>query len=71
MRGHCLVSEEDTIAPACADRSGGPPKPGGSYEMGADGAGGWPWGPDEADGWPTGRTAGPAGSVDMSWSPGS
>ena len=35
-----------TIAPACADRSCGTPKPGDSYETGADGAGGWPWGPD-------------------------
>ena len=32
-----------TIAPACADRSCGTPKPGGSYETGADGTGGWPW----------------------------
>ena len=39
-----------TIAPACADRSGGPamkPKPGDSYETGADGAGGWPSGAAE------------------------
>ena len=44
----CLV--DYTIAPACADRSGGPamkPKPGDSYETGADGAGGWPSGAAE------------------------
>ena len=58
-----------TIAPASADRSGGPPKPGDSYEMGTDGAGGWPWDADEADGWPTGLTADPGESVDMPWSP--
>ena len=61
------------VGPACADRSGEPAmkrKPGDSYEMGSDGAGGWPWGPDEADGWPTGLTADPGGSADMPWSPG-
>ena len=45
------------------------PKPGGSYETGADGAAGWPWGAGEADGWPTRLTADPGGSVDMPWSP--
>ena len=36
-------------APACADRSGGPPKPGAAYENQPDGAAGGPpggrWGP--------------------------
>ena len=64
---------EITIAPASADRSGGPamePKPGDSYEGVADRAGGWPRDLDKADGWLTGRRADPGGSVDMSWSPG-
>ena len=55
-----IKHEAETIAPACADRSGGPamkPKPGDSYEMGPDGAGCRPWGAGEADGWPTGLTA--------------
>ena len=67
------VAADITYPPACADRSGGPamkPKPGDSYETGADRAGGRPWGPDEADGWPWRRTADPGGSVDMLWSPG-
>ena len=46
------------------------PKPGDSYETGADRAGGRPWGPDEADGWPWRRMADPGGSVDVPWSPG-
>ena len=56
------AATSNTIAPTCADRSGGPamkPKPGDSYETGADRAGGRPWGPDEADGWPWRRTADP------------
>ena len=37
----CLMS---TIAPACADRSCGPPKPGAAYENQPDGAAGGPLG---------------------------
>ena len=37
------------------------PKPGGSYETGADRAGCWPSGPGETPQGPTGRTAGPGG----------
>ena len=63
------VVDGSTIAPASADRSGGPPKPGDSYEMGADEAAGWVWGAGEADGWPRGLAADPGGSADVPWSP--
>ena len=51
-----------TIALACADRSGGPPKPGAAYENQPDGAAGWPSGLDGAPEGPWGRRGVPRGS---------
>ena len=59
-----------TIAPACADRSGGPPKPGAAYENQPDGAAGEPpGGPSSPDGppeGPWGRRGVPRGSEHQS-----
>ena len=56
-----------TIAPACADRSCGPPKPAGAaYENQPDGAAGRPSGPDEAPESAWGRRGMPRGSEHQS-----
>ena len=59
-----------TIAPACADRSGGPPKPGAAYERQPDQAAGGPaerpLGPDGAPEGPWGRRGVPRGSEHQS-----
>ena len=55
---HALMLKIHTIAPACADRSGGPPKPGAAYENQPDGAAGGP---------PGSRRTGPDGAPEGLW----
>ena len=47
-RPSAVHTQKVTIAPACADRNGEPPKPGAAYESQPDGAAGGPLRPDRA-----------------------